>query len=121
MAHDKLDNFKGKRGINGLAENPQNINKKGRPVSIRNEIKTLLEKDGSTRIPANQVINVNEDGSVDIKIPTKVMVAMRLLGWVGNRNGHHSLKAIQMAMEQIDGKPLQEVEIKQEQPFFPEN
>ena len=38
-------------GTQGLDINPQNINKKGRPVSIKNQLKKILLKDGELPIP----------------------------------------------------------------------
>jgi len=89
---------------------PQNINKEGRPVSIRNQLKDLLQSEGNITIPANQVIKINEDGSVLMKVPTQMQMAMKLSSWAMSKKGNDSLKAIQMIMEQIDGKPKQEIE-----------
>tara|TARA_R110000772_G_scaffold192981_1_gene303875 strand:+ start:1055 stop:1471 length:417 start_codon:yes stop_codon:yes gene_type:complete len=94
---------------NGFDKNKQNINRDGRPVSIRNQIKELLENEGNLTIQTNQIIKTNEDGSVVVKVPTQTQIALKLQGWAMSKKGHDSLKAIQMIMEQIDGKPLQEV------------
>mgnify|MGYP003652141045 CR=1 FL=1 len=94
---------------NGFDKNKQNINRDGRPVSIRNQIKELLENEGNLTIQTNQIIKTNEDGSVVVKVPTQTQIALKLQGWAMSKKGNDSLKAIQMIMEQIDGKPLQEV------------
>lgn len=86
--------------------------KGGRRPSIRNQLKELLEKDGKVKINAKQVISIEGDGSVIIKLPTEMQLAMKLQQWALSKRGNDSIKAIQMIMEQIDGKPLQE--IKQE-------
>lgn len=88
---------------------PENINREGRPVSIRNQLKDLLEAEGNVTMPANQVVKVNEDGSVVLKLPTQMQLAMKLSSWAMSKRGNDSLKAIQMIMEQIDGKPPQEI------------
>lgn len=104
-----IGNFGDKVNTNGLDKNKDNINREGRPVSIRNQIKELLENEGNLTIQASQIIKTNEDGSVVVKVPTQAQIALKLQGWAMSKKGHDSLKAIQMIMEQIDGKPLQEV------------
>ena len=94
---------------NGFDKNKNNINKEGRPVSIRNQIKDLLENEGNLTIPPSQIVNINEDGSVTVKVPTQTQIALKLQGWAMSKKGNDSLKAIQMIMEQVDGKPLQEI------------
>ena len=104
-----IENFGDKVNTNGLDKNKDNINREGRPVSIRGQIKGLLENDGNLTIPTSQIIKTNEDGSVVVKVPTQTQIALKLQGWAMSKKGNDSLKAIQMIMEQIDGKPLQEV------------
>lgn len=44
----KLDNFKGKQNTAGFDKNPQNINKEGRPLDLKeNYRKTLEDQDGT--------------------------------------------------------------------------
>jgi len=102
----KLDNLK--KGVKFPIQDPT---KGGRPVSIRNQLKDLLEAEGNVTMPANQVVKVNEDGSVVLKLPTQMQLAMKLSSWAMSKKGNDSLKAIQMIMEQIDGKPKQDVEV----------
>ena len=85
--------------------------KGGRPISIRNQLKDLLEAEGNVTMPANQVVKINDDGSVVLKLPTQMQLAMKLSSWAMSKKGNDSLKAIQMIMEQVDGKPKQEIEI----------
>ena len=86
--------------------------KGGRPISIRAQVKDLLESEGNVTIPASQIVNVNEDGSVIMKVPTQMQIAMKLQSWAMSKKGGDSLKAIQMIMEQIDGKPKDSIEIE---------
>ena len=86
--------------------------KGGRKPSIKRQLKELLEADGKIKIDAKQVISINEDGSVVIKLPTEMQLAMKLKQWALSKRGGDSLKAIQMIMEQVDGKPKQEIETK---------
>ena len=69
----------------------------------------MLENEGKLTIPPSQIVSINEDGSVTVKVPTQTQIALKLQGWAMSKKGNDSLKAIQMIMEQIDGKPLQEV------------
>jgi hypothetical protein len=94
--------------------------KGGRKPSIRNELKALLAKDGELKIPNKQVLRINEDGSVIIKLPTQQSLAMKLISWAMSNKGVNSMNALKVMIEQIDGKPKQEVDmnLKQEQPLF---
>ena len=106
----KIDNLKGK-GVKFPIQDPT---KGGRPVSIRNQLKDLLEAEGNVTMPANQVVKINDDGSVILKLPTQMQLAMKLSSWAMSKKGNDSLKAIQMIMEQIDGKPNQETNVSGE-------
>ena len=88
--------------------------------SIRNQVKDLLETDGNSTVPASQVIAINEDGSVVMKVPTQMQIAMKLQSWAMSKKGGDSLKAIQMIMEQIDGKAKEtkDINLNTEQPLF---
>lgn len=83
--------------------------KGGRKPSIRNRLKELLEHDeGVMTVPKSQVKEIHADGRVSIILPTEHQISMRLVNWAMSKKGNDSLKAIQMIMEQIDGKPTQE-------------
>lgn len=94
----------------GFDKNPQNINRKGRPPSIRRQLKEMLESDGKLTFPKKDVIRINKGGSVVVKVPTEFMMAQQLTKWAMSKKGADSLKALQMIMEQIDGKPTQTIE-----------
>ena len=85
--------------------------KGGRKPSIKNQLNALLNQNGKLTIPKKQVIKINKDGSVVVALPTQTMLAMKLNEWAIGKSAKDSIKAIQMIMEQIDGKPKQEVEI----------
>lgn len=106
----KEGRFGKKINSNGLNKNPENINTKGRPISIKGQLKNLLESDGAIIVPKEQIKSINEDGSVTVDLPTQDHLAMKLLSWSVSDKGNNSLKAIQMVMEQIDGKPNQKIE-----------
>jgi len=92
----------------------QDPTKGGRPVSIRNQLKDLLEAEGNVTMPANQVVKINDDGSVILKLPTQMQLAMKLSSWAMSKRGNDSLKAIQMIMEQVDGKLKQDIGVSGE-------
>jgi len=103
----KGDNLKDVREATQFPHNDPT--KGGRKPSIRKQLSELLEKDGQITIPAKQIAKVNDDGSVTIILPTQMQMAMKLVSWAMQNKGSESLKAIQMIMEQIDGKPKQEI------------
>lgn len=86
----------------------QSGNPNGRPVSIRTALRKLLEQDGAVTIPAAQVVGVDEQGNVTVKLPKQDQLAMKVVSWaMSSKNSANSLKALQMLIEQIDGKPDQ--------------
>lgn len=85
--------------------------KGGRKPSIKKQLLQLLSAEGHLKIEAANVISVADDGSVVIKVPTEMQVGMKLMQWAMSRRGNDSMKAIQMIMEQIDGKPKNTHEI----------
>lgn len=108
--NDNIENLGDKANTNGLKENPENINKKGRPISIRKTLRELLEKEGKFFIPKEQIIDYNKEKGVTILVPDEAMIVLKLMGWAKSTKGYNSLKAIQMIMEHIDGKPNQAIE-----------
>ena len=105
-----IENFGNKINSSGLDKNPENINRNGRPVSIKAQLKDILESEGNLTIQANQVVQIKDNGDVIIKVPTQMQMAMKLSSWAMSKKGNDSLKALQMIMEQIDGKPTQPIE-----------
>lgn len=99
-----------------FSTHPENINKKGRPPSIRNQLKKILEMDGSMKIKKQHVKAINEDGSVEIVMPKKDMVAMKLMQWALSGKGTDSIRAIQLVMEHLEGRPAQSLNISTDEP-----
>lgn len=106
-----VKNFGNKINTAGFDKNPENINREGRPASIRTDLKNMLGSDGEITIKAENVTSINEDGSVTVKLAQTESIVLRLLDWVNSDKGSESLKAIQMIMETIDGKPNQKTEL----------
>lgn len=86
--------------------------KNGRKPSIRKQLQELLDNDGEVIVSAKDVIKINDNGDVVIKIPTEMKLAMKLFKMATKGNNHTTLKAMQMIMEQIDGKPKQSMDIQ---------
>jgi len=101
----------------GFEKHPENINKEGRPLSIRNQIREILAMDGRMTIKKQHVIAINEDGSVDIIMPKKDMVAMKLMQWALSTKGNDSIRAIQLIIEHLEGRPAQSLSISTDQPI----
>jgi len=104
-------NIKGTDNVAGFQKNPQNINKKGRPPSIRNALRELLESDGVLRVEAKNIIETHEDGSVSVKIPTEQMMALKLNHWALSKKGPDSLKALEMIMSHLEGRAPQSLSV----------
>ena len=116
----KENNFGDKRNSNGFDKRPEDATKGGRKPSIRKQLAELIRSDGVYVIPSSQVVKINDDGSVEVNIPTSDQLSLKLIEWTNSSKGSDSLKALQMIIEQIDGKPKQEIEqtIIEEKPFI---
>ena len=79
---------------------------------MKKELKELLNSDGKVLIPKSEVLLINKDGSVIIELPTSSQIVLKLSKIAITGKGMNTLKAIQMIMEQIDGKPKQTVSLK---------
>lgn len=101
----------------GFEKNPQNINKKGPPISIRNQIREILAMDGKMHIKPEHVIKIREDGSVDILMPKKDMVAMKVMQLAMTGNGATTIRALQLILEHLEGKPHQSTSVDINQPI----
>lgn len=107
----KEKNFGNKINSNGFDKRPQDATKGGRKPSIRKQLEEILQEDGAVTFSAKQVQEIREDGSVVIKVPTQMQMALKMVSWAMSKKGNDSIRAIQMVMEQIDGKPKQSVDL----------
>ncbi len=106
----KEENFKGNTKATQFPHNDPT--KGGRKPSIRNQLKELLTKNGKLKVAKENIISIEHDGSVIIKMPTEMQLAMKLKQIAMGGKNNNTLKAIQMIMEQIDGKPKQSIELE---------
>jgi len=107
----KENNFGDKINSNGFDKRPEDATKGGRKPSIRKQLEEMIGDNGNYTIAADQVLKVNDDGSVLVDIPTANKLTLKLLQWADSKKGNESLKALQMIMEQIDGKPKQDIDV----------
>lgn len=101
----------------GFDKNPQNINKKGPPISIRKQLREILTMDGTLKIKPEHVKKIHDDGSVDILMPKKDMIAMKLMQWAMSSKEGASVRSIQLIMEHLEGKPHQSLNISTDEPI----
>lgn len=100
-----------------FSTHPENINRNGAPISIRKEIKQLLASDGKMRIEWKNVEKIVQDEYIEVIIPKKDMIAMKLFHWAMSKKGNDSTKAIQMIIEHIDGRPHQTTSVDINEPI----
>ncbi len=89
----------------------------GSPPSLKKQIQEILIADGQMKIDAKNVISVHEDGSVEIRLPKKEMVAMKLFQWAMSNRPAASIRAIELMFNYIDGKPHQSIDIDMAEPI----
>lgn len=110
-------NIKPEDNSGGFHVNPQNINRKGAQLSIRRQLREILAMDGRMTIKKEHVLAINKDGSVDVIMPKKDMVAMKLMQWALSSKGTDSIKAIQLVIEHLEGRPHQSLNISSDEPI----
>jgi len=97
-------------GTQGLDINPQNINKKGRPVSIKNQLKKILLKDGELPIPITALVRQTETHYI-FKLPTQEALALKLVNTAMSK-GTNGFNALKLMLETFDGRATQTVDAK---------
>ncbi len=101
------------RNTAGFDKHPENINRDGQPPSIKRQLKELLAKNGEFAIPEKLLLRTEIKEGVSyyiFKLPTQKALANKLLN-MAMRSSVTGLKAFQMVMEQIDGRPHQSVDV----------
>ena len=105
----KEKNFGDKINTNGFDKRPKDAANGGRPVSIKKEMINLLGKDGRVTIPSSQVLQVKDDGSVVLRLPTQQQLAMKLIS-IAMGSGNQSIRALLAMIDHVDGRAVQKVE-----------
>nr|WP_298997241.1 hypothetical protein [uncultured Allomuricauda sp.] len=86
--------------------------KGGRKPSLRKDLERLLDNDGKLTIASKNVVSIEPDGSVVVNLPKRETLMAKLLQ-IANGKTSNSLKAIEMIITHLEGKPKQPVEFMQ--------
>ena len=105
-------NIKGTDNKRGFQVHPENINRKGQPLSIKTRLKSLMKEGGKIRIPVDEVKLIElEDGDVyEIQIPDFDAFVFRYIQLMLSSNDKVAFDALKHYWEQEDGKAKQSVE-----------
>jgi len=105
-------NIKGSDNKRGFQVHPENINRKGQPLSIKTRLKALMKEGGKIRIPVDEVELIElEDGDVyEIQIPDFDAFVFRYIQLMLSSNDKVAFDALKHYWEQDDGKAKQSVE-----------
>ena len=105
-------NIKGTDNKRGFQVHPENINRKGQPLSIKTRLKALMKEGGKIRIPVDEVKLIElEDGDVyEIQIPDFDAFVYRYIQLMLSSNDKVAFDALKHYWEQDDGKAKQSVE-----------
>ena len=93
---------------------PENINRNGRPPSLKQRLATLLDSDGKMKFKKKDVIKIEDNGDVTIKVPMYDALMIKLISIAMGDN----LPAIKLIMEYLEGKPEQKVTTSDETPII---
>ena len=102
----KPENIIGK----GFDKHPENINKKGRGISIKNQLKEILLKDGELPIPITALVKQTETHYI-FKLPTQEALALKLVNTAMSK-GTNGFNALKLMLETFDGRATQTVDAK---------
>lgn len=83
--------------------------KGGRKPSLRKDLERLLDNDGKLQIAAKNVLSIQPDGSVIVQLPEREALMARLVQ-IAHGKSSNALKAIDMIITHLEGKPKQPVE-----------
>jgi len=105
-------NIKGTDNKRGFQVHPENINRKGQPLSMKTRLKALMKEGGKIRIPVDEVELIElEDGDVyEIQIPDFDAFVFRYIQLMLSSNDKVAFDALKHYWEQDDGKAKQSVE-----------
>jgi len=109
----KEKHFGDKIGTGDFRTNPQNISKSGRGVSIKNQLKEVLLKQGELPIPKDQLVRQTDTHYI-FKLPTQEALALKLVNMAMSKNSN-GFNALKLMLETFDGKAQQTVDMKTDQ------
>lgn len=95
------------RNTAGFDKHPENINKKGRPPSIKKQLEKIMLKDGELPIPKNQMVRETDTHFI-FKIPTEEALALKLVN-MAMAKGANGFNALKLMLETFDGRATQTI------------
>lgn len=115
-----INNFKNKNNVNGLAQNPQNINRKGRPKKGFAHVNSVLQEKGYEKITrkdysdfVSYMMNCSEDDLKRLHADKSLPLYLRLLINEMRDPKTRSL-VIRDLRDFIFGKAVENIEVKQQ-------
>lgn len=105
--------FQGAIHGGGFDKNPQNINRKGAPMSFKRRFKELVEGSKAVRTKLAECTIIKDPKGVEwveIPIPSVDRMLVRLIEISESNNTKEALNALKFFWEQFDGKAKQTVE-----------
>lgn len=106
----KEKNFGKNINTAGFNVNKENINRNGRPLSMKRQLQKIAINEGELPIPKSQIIKETDD-QIIVKIPTLYAMALRLVNMAMSK-GSNSFNALKLILETFDGKATQSIETK---------
>lgn len=110
----KEENFGDKINSNGFDKNPDNINRKGRRISLKTEYARLSQDDRPVVWVLEEELEFRDNkGTPEVGLPLSPVQALlvKLNGIATNGKDADALNAIKFIWEQFDGKAKQYTEI----------
>jgi hypothetical protein len=99
---NKIANFRGKRGVNGLDKNPQNINRNGRKLGMKAQLLNELNSNGTMKIKKSNIVETKPNGDIVVQTTTAHTLVTRLMKLANGKNPTQALNAIKLIMDKTD-------------------
>ena len=99
-----------KANTKGFKQNPHNA---GRSRSFANQLKDAIDEEGGIRFKPDAIKSYHPKTGVVIKIPTTDALVTRLISLAMSSDKKTSIKALEMIIDRIEGKPRQQLAFEQ--------
>ena len=99
-----------KANTNGFKQNPHNA---GRRKSVVTLLQDAIGEDGGIRFKPEAIKSYHPKTGVVIKVPTADALVTRLISLAMTSDRRTSVKAIEMIMDRLEGKPRQQLAFEQ--------
>ena len=87
----------------------------GKRSSLKRQLTAMLEAAGELEISNKNIVETKDNGNVVVKLPTDEALAFMLMK-LTERSDSIGLKAIQIVLHTVDGKPRQAIAFEAEMP-----